>query len=987
MVLRASIEVLTDGSELTEPALFLTIRRCYNDSTHNTKQNINIANKNNQTNKEADADCIYYEQHNFSEQSTDNDVDDGTIIARYNLTGIPSLTGRISADQSYKLLQGGAFKAIFIPSLISLSPFDNGDNNNNGIHNNNKRCASLGGLPSLFLSLIQSGYKIAQQTTISKQKTINWDSSDSAPEIDDSISQLSSGYGDISIIGPRGIGSTVDGILDTMFGNVRRRPSIRICEVPTENGIWYEVYVDSYVKIWGQSIRQCASNVSFSKSINKSSNDTEQVNEEEISIDESSSSSSDEDSSDEESEEDEGDNNNPESSTNNYSIVYIIMLLPQKTKYGSGEGGSYSFAIIPRDPSQQQNALQTLRNLPQEVVSNRKDPILLDFILYLDPPKGSDKEAGNILKEPSSKRQRTECTTDDKSLKKVPDHKIEVPSWFNQITKHHLITSPHHISIDEGILVRAQRRSKLLHDSLPFAFPLASNHSSVRQDHNRNQYTASAYGLRSCTSVALNGWNKSDTKQPFSFLSRVESISKRCCKASSTSSTQNDEAKVLLTTRDYESMVQSIKCSFYGDLCCICGKCSSTNNDTDGNEIDLDDSDSDESQTEETECKDDIKIPSHDAIDVSSPHILILGTGCATPSPLRGSSAYGILLPIVNCGVSSLVLGAILECGEGTLTSLLRHLPSLHGISNKDTSKLTSLKIHLSHVNFIWISHAHLDHYGDLPIVVQAIINAKQRCNHLNQQEPNKLLVIAPSKVLKYLNVMLNDTTTASSSSLRSSYKQLYVGVTHRELQYSPFARHLISLVTEYKLPRQSEEIRQEQKPQYHPFQALQNVEVEHCREAFGLVLTLNVPTKHTHNQIQSTDSSRFILCFSGDTRPSIQFAKKCKSYLSPYPINLLLHEGTFLHDNQGQAEAARKRHSTTTEALGIANNMNAQCCILTHFSQRYKHISVEDVMTSSSNCWGVALDGMMIPLTNNALSTVNALSKCVDKLILQSDT
>jgi len=983
MVWRASIEVLTDGSELTEPVLFLTIRR-YNDST-TTKEHINIANKNNdQTDTGVDMDYIYYEQHNNSEQSIDNDTDEGTIIARYNLTGIPSLTGRISADQSYKLLQGGAFKAILIPSLISLSPFDNdNDNNNDVIYKNSMRNASLSGLPSLFLSLIQSGYKVAQPSTTSKQNTIKGDSSDSAPEIDDNIPQSSGGYGDISIIGPRGIGSTIDGILDTMFGNVRRRPSIRICEVPTENGIWFEVYVDSYIKIWGQSVHH-----NSSESINVSSNRGE-VNED------SASSSSDEDSSDEESEEEEagGDNNNLSSSTEGYSIIYIVMLLPQKTKYGSGEGGSYSFAIIPRDPSQRQNALQTLRNLPQEIVSNRKDSTLLDFILHLDPPiskASSDKEAGDILKEPYSKRQRTECATDNKSLKKVPEHEIEVPSWINKVTKHHLITTPNHNSIDEGILVRAQQRSKLLNDSLPFAFPLASNHSSVRQDdHDRNQYTTLAYGLRSCTSIILNGRSKSDTKQPFSFLSRVESVNNRCYKDSSTS-TQNDEAKDSMARVDHESMVQSVNRSFYGGQC-FCGKCdiATVSCNTDGNEIDLDDSDSDESQPSK---KEDIKMPTHDAIDVSSPHILILGTGCATPSPLRGSSAYGILLPtVLDDGTSSLVLGGILECGEGTLTSLLRHLPSLHGTSNKDTSTLTSLEKHLSHVSFIWISHAHLDHYGDLPIVVQAIINAKQKCNRINHQEPNKLLVIAPSKVLKYLNIMLNKTTTTRSS-IRSSYRQFYVGVTHREIQYSPFARHLISLVTEYKLPRQSGQIQQEQKPQYSPFQALQNVEVEHCREAFGLVLTLNVPTKHTHNHIQSTDTSRFTLCFSGDTRPSIQFAKKCQLYLSPYPINLLLHEGTFLHDNQGQAEAARKRHSTTTEALDIANHMNVQCCILTHFSQRYKHISVQDVVkdidsSSYPFCWGVAIDGLMIPLTKHALLNVNTLSKCVDKLILQSDT
>ena len=337
MVCRASIEVLTDGSELTEPALFLTIRR-YNNST-TTKQHINIANKNNdQTNKDVDMDCIYYEQH-ISEHSTDNDIDEGTIIARYNLTGIPSLTGRISADQSYKLLQGGSFKAIFISTLITSSSFDDDttDSNNDSIYNNNMRGASLSGLPSLFLNLIQSGYKISQPSTTSKQN-INNEDSDSAPEINDNISKSSSGYGDISIVGPKGIGSAVDGILDTMFGNVRRRPSIRICDVPTMNGIWYEVYSDSYIKIWAQSIHH-----NSSESINGSSNRGE-ANED------SASSSSDEDSSDEESEEEEDEGDNPSSSTKGYSIVYIVMLLPDSVQllhFGEHEmDGIEAFVLV-----------------------------------------------------------------------------------------------------------------------------------------------------------------------------------------------------------------------------------------------------------------------------------------------------------------------------------------------------------------------------------------------------------------------------------------------------------------------------------------------------------------------------------------------------------------------------------------------------------------------------------------------------------------
>ncbi|KAI7290265.1 hypothetical protein KC315_g19886, partial [Hortaea werneckii] len=41
----------------------------------------------------------------------------------------------------------------------------------------------------------------------------------------------------------------------------------------------------------------------------------------------------------------------------------------------------------------------------------------------------------------------------------------------------------------------------------------------------------------------------------------------------------------------------------------------------------------------------------------------------------------------------------------------------------------------------------------------------------------------------------------------------------------------------------------------------------------------------------------------------------------------------------QGDAEA--KNHSTTSEALGVAQAMGAKACVLTHFSQRYQKLPV----------------------------------------------
>lgn len=85
--------------------------------------------------------------------------------------------------------------------------------------------------------------------------------------------------------------------------------------------------------------------------------------------------------------------------------------------------------------------------------------------------------------------------------------------------------------------------------------------------------------------------------------------------------------------------------------------------------------------------------------------------------------------------------------------------------------------------------------------------------------------------------------------------------------------------------------------------------------------------------------------------------------------MQLLIHEGTFLDDPHGRQDALRKRHSTVREALDVATSINAEACMLTHFSQRYSHVSANDVSPVDANNsypgnWGVACDGMLLPLT-----------------------
>ena len=230
------------------------------------------------------------------------------------------------------------------------------------------------------------------------------------------------------------------------------------------------------------------------------------------------------------------------------------------------------------------------------------------------------------------------------------------------------------------------------------------------------------------------------------------------------------------------------------------------------------------------------------------------------------------------------------------------------------------------------------------------------------------------------------------------SHRKMYVGVTHRELQYSPFAKHLVSFISKYAIPiptcrgsaqHQSQncnvDVKSNMKKHYNPFASLQNVEVEHCRDAFALILEINLLSNNgASSGIRCNNPSSFVLCFSGDIRPSSNLIQKCRS-LSPLRVDLLIHEGTFLDDPRGRLDAVRKWHSTTAEALDVALHMNARACLLTHFSQRYRHISIEDASFGRDSypfSWGVAVDGMMVPLTGRALSGLSRLSQCIDYTI-----
>src|SRR5690606_17618372 len=100
----------------------------------------------------------------------------------------------------------------------------------------------------------------------------------------------------------------------------------------------------------------------------------------------------------------------------------------------------------------------------------------------------------------------------------------------------------------------------------------------------------------------------------------------------------------------------------------------------------------------------------------------------------------------------------------------------------------------------------------------------------------------------------------------------------------------------------------------------LVRIRVDHCKSAHAGVLTWPSGLK---------------IAYSGDCRPSSTFAAKAKG------ATLLIHEATF--DDEMKGDAVAKKHSTVSEALGVAEKMGARRVLLTHFSQRYAKLVSED--------------------------------------------
>lgn len=268
------------------------------------------------------------------------------------------------------------------------------------------------------------------------------------------------------------------------------------------------------------------------------------------------------------------------------------------------------------------------------------------------------------------------------------------------------------------------------------------------------------------------------------------------------------------------------------------------------------------------------------------PKITFLGTGSSLPNKYRNVSSI-----LVESQPDNFIM---MDCGEGTYLQMCRFF----GVE-KAAFVLRNLKA-------IYISHLHTDHHLGLIQLVN------ERDKSFQNEEPSKMFILAPYRIANYLT--------------------LY----HK--YFEPILTNLVHIRNEHLLPTNIpgqassnvqmlyQEIKQDLL-EHTKMKSLKTCRVFHCPSAFGFAMT---------------NPQGFKIVYSGDTRPTDALVQLGQD---EEPTDLLIHEATLEH--RMLADCKLKRHSTFTEAIQVAQDMQAKQAIMTHFSQRYAKVPIFDEFES----------------------------------------
>jgi ribonuclease Z len=294
--------------------------------------------------------------------------------------------------------------------------------------------------------------------------------------------------------------------------------------------------------------------------------------------------------------------------------------------------------------------------------------------------------------------------------------------------------------------------------------------------------------------------------------------------------------------------------------------------------------------------------------------ITTLGTGSALPSKYRNVSATLVRVPGIG--------NYLLDCGENTLGQLSRVFP------HEELVKI------LKSLRVIWISHLHADHHLGTAAVIRAWYQVVHDCVpnaqslHASTRDIDTsafgLSVISHSGMLQWLYEY--------SSVEDFGYSRILpLQITASDFKRSSQLSVLNSFDREEHEKRNTPIPRREYEALFG-FSDIQTVKVAHCHGAMAVCMTF----PKEEGVAESVKPLK--VSYSGDCRPSGNFGRIGAD------TTVLIHEATFDDELAGDAKA--KKHSTTSEALGVGAQMDAKAVVLTHFSQRYQKIPVLQTVT-----------------------------------------
>jgi ribonuclease Z len=266
----------------------------------------------------------------------------------------------------------------------------------------------------------------------------------------------------------------------------------------------------------------------------------------------------------------------------------------------------------------------------------------------------------------------------------------------------------------------------------------------------------------------------------------------------------------------------------------------------------------------------------------------------------------------------------LLDCGENTLGQLSRVFSP------------EELRDIIKNLRVIWISHLHADHH----LGTAGVIRAWYHLAHGGVPNPNPLDITTLQTNSDDYGLSVISHTGMLQWLYEYSFVEDFGYSRILPLEISPNSYgegSCLNITNSFNLEQNIDtRIQRNQYEKLFGLTDIQAATVAHCHGSMGVSMTFP----------RSADDPQNIkplkVSYSGDCRPSRHFGKIGQD------TTVLIHEATF--DDELQGDARAKKHSTTSEALGVAAHMNAKSVVLTHFSQRYQKIPVLQTVTDGES-------------------------------------